>query len=40
MSDPLVTYVNDHLDGARIALELLEGLRNPHDDKNLSIDCS
>ena len=35
MSDPLVTYINDHLGGARIALELLEALRDQHDDKNL-----
>jgi hypothetical protein len=35
MSDPLVTYVNDHLGGAGIALEILEPLRDQHDDKNL-----
>ena len=34
MSDPLVTYVNDHLGGARIAVELLEAMRDQHDDKN------
>jgi hypothetical protein len=34
MSDPLVTYVNDHLGGARIALQLLEAMRDQHDDQN------
>ncbi|RZU35556.1 hypothetical protein [Edaphobacter modestus] len=34
MSDPLVTYVNDHLGGARIAVELLEAMQDQHDDKN------
>ena len=34
MSDPLVTYVNDHLGGARLAVELLEAMRDQHDDKN------
>ncbi len=29
MAEPLVTYVDDHLDGARIALQLLEAM---HDD--------
>jgi hypothetical protein len=32
MSDPLATYVKDHLGGARIALELLEAMRDQHDD--------
>ena len=34
MSEPLVTYVNDHLGGARVALQLLEAMRDQHDDKN------
>jgi hypothetical protein len=33
MSEPLVTYVNDHLGGARIALQLLEAMRDQHDDQ-------
>jgi hypothetical protein len=33
MSQPLVTYVNDHLGGARIALQLLEAMRDQHDDQ-------
>ena len=33
MSEPLVTYVNDHLGGARIALQLLEGMRDQHEDQ-------
>lgn len=32
MSDALVTYVNDHLGGARVALQLLEAMRDQHDD--------
>jgi len=33
MADPLVTYVNDHLGGARIALQLLEAMHDQHDDQ-------
>jgi hypothetical protein len=32
MSEPLVTYLNDHLGGAQIAIQLLEGMRDQHDD--------
>ena len=34
MSDPLITYVNDHIGGARIAIHLLEAMRDQHDDQN------
>jgi hypothetical protein len=33
MSDPLVTYVNDHLGGAQVAVQLLEATRNQQDDQ-------
>jgi hypothetical protein len=33
MSDPLVTYVNDHLGGAQVAVQLLEAMRNQQDDQ-------
>jgi hypothetical protein len=33
MSEPLTTYLNDHLGGAQIAIELLEGMRDQHDDQ-------
>jgi len=33
MAEPLVTYVNDHLGGARIALQLLEAMHDQHDDQ-------
>jgi hypothetical protein len=33
MSDPLVTYVNDHLGGAQLAVELLEAMRDQQDDQ-------
>ncbi len=33
MPAPLVTYVNDHLAGARTALQLLEAMRDQHDDQ-------
>jgi hypothetical protein len=33
MSEPLVTYLNDHLGGARIAVQLLEAMRDQHDDQ-------
>jgi hypothetical protein len=32
MSDPLVTYLNDHLGGAQIAVQVLEAMRDQHDD--------
>jgi hypothetical protein len=32
MSDPLATYLNDHLAGARFALDMLERLRDGHPD--------
>ena len=32
MSEALITYLNDHLGGAQIALELLEAMRDQHDD--------
>jgi hypothetical protein len=31
-SDPLVIYVNDHLGGAQVAVQLLEAMRNQQDD--------
>lgn len=33
MSDPLATYLNDHLGGAQIALQVLETMRDQHDDQ-------
>jgi hypothetical protein len=33
MSDPLATYLNDHLGGAQIALQVLEAMRDQHDDQ-------
>jgi len=33
MSEPLVTYLNDHLGGAKIAVQLLEAMRDQHDDE-------
>jgi hypothetical protein len=33
MSEPLATYVNDHLGGAQIALQVLEAMRDQHEDK-------
>jgi hypothetical protein len=33
MSGSLVTYLNDHLGGAQIAIELLEAMREQHDDE-------
>jgi hypothetical protein len=32
MSDPLVAYLNDHLGGAEIAVQVLEAMRDQHDD--------
>ncbi|HEY4358661.1 MAG TPA: hypothetical protein VGN16_23140 [Acidobacteriaceae bacterium] len=31
MTEPLATYVNDHLGGAQIALQLLEAMQEQHD---------
>jgi N-acetylglucosamine kinase-like BadF-type ATPase len=33
MSEPLVTYLDDHLGGAQIATELLEAMRDQHDNQ-------
>jgi hypothetical protein len=33
VSEPLATYLNDHLGGARIAIELLEGMRDKQDNE-------
>ena len=35
MSDPLATYVHDHLAGAVVAIDLLEALRDQHSDEPL-----
>lgn len=32
MSEALVTYLNDHLGGAQIAVQVLEAMRDQHDD--------
>jgi hypothetical protein len=32
MSDPLIAYLNDHLGGAEIAVQVLEAMRDQHDD--------
>ena len=34
MSEALATYVNDHLGGAKIALQELESMRDQHDDEH------
>jgi hypothetical protein len=34
MSEALVTYLNDHLGGAQIAVQLLEAMRDQHDDQD------
>jgi hypothetical protein len=34
MSDGLATYLNDHLSGAQIAVQLLEAMRDQHDDQD------
>jgi hypothetical protein len=36
MSDPLATYLHDHLGGARAAIDLLEAMRDRQKDKLLS----
>jgi hypothetical protein len=33
MAEPLITYLNDHLGGAQIAIELLESMRDQHEDQ-------
>ncbi len=33
MSEPLVTYLNDHLSGAQIAIEVLKAMHDQHDDQ-------
>jgi hypothetical protein len=35
MSDPLATYLHDHLSGAVVAINLLEALRDQHNGKPL-----
>jgi hypothetical protein len=35
MSESLVTYLNDHLGGAQIAIQILETMRDQHKDKKL-----
>jgi hypothetical protein len=32
MSDPLVAYLNDHLGGAEIAVQVLQAMRDQHDN--------
>lgn len=32
MSERVVTYLNDHLAGAQIAVQVLEAMRDQHDD--------
>lgn len=33
MSDALITYLNDHLGGAQIAVQLPEAMRDQNDDQ-------
>jgi hypothetical protein len=35
MSEPLVTYLDDHLGGAQIAIQRLEAMRAQHDNQRL-----
>jgi hypothetical protein len=35
MSDPLSTYLHDHLSGAKAAIDLLEAMRDGHQDQPL-----
>ena len=35
MSDPLSTYLHDHLGGAKAAIDLLEAMRDGHKDRPL-----
>jgi hypothetical protein len=34
MAEPLTTYLNDHLGGAQIAVQLLQAMAEQHDDAN------
>ncbi len=36
MNDPLATYLNDHLAGAGLAIDLLQAMKSSHDDDPLS----
>ena len=36
MSDPLATYLNDHLAGAGLAIDLLQAMKSRHDEESLS----
>jgi hypothetical protein len=36
MSEPLVTYLEDHLAGARLAIDLLQWMKARSDDQSLS----
>jgi N-acetylglucosamine kinase-like BadF-type ATPase len=36
MSDPLATYLNDHMAGASLAIDLLKAMKKRHDDESLS----
>ena len=33
MSEPLNTYLNDHLGGAQVAIQILEAMRDQHDNQ-------
>jgi hypothetical protein len=37
MSDNLATYVRDHLGGAKIAIQILEAMRDQHDDQKFRV---
>ena len=34
MSDPLATYLNDHMAGASLAIDLLKAMKERHDDES------
>jgi hypothetical protein len=34
MTEALITYLNDHLGGAQVAVQLLEAMRDQHDDQD------
>jgi hypothetical protein len=36
MSDPLATYLDDHMAGAGVAIDLLHAMKDRHDDEPLS----
>jgi hypothetical protein len=36
MSDPLAIYLNDHMAGASLAIDLLKAMKKRHDDESLS----